>query len=52
MKRLALAVFAVAIAASASASETLPWIHDNYKQAVARAAKEGKPIFVEAWAPW
>jgi hypothetical protein len=37
---------------SVSAKETLPWVHDDYKKAVARAAKEGKPIFVEAWAPW
>ena len=53
MKRLAIALFAAAITAmSASAAETLPWVHDDFKQAVARAAKEGKPIFVEAWAPW
>ena len=35
-----------------SAKETLPWVHDDFRQAVARASKEGKPIFVEAWAPW
>ena len=51
MRRLAFAVL-LTVAATASAAETLPWVHDNYKGAVARATKEGKPIFVEAWAPW
>ena len=51
MRRAALA-FVLTLATTASAAETLPWIRDDYKQAVARAAKEKKPIFVEAWAPW
>ena len=51
MKRLALAVM-MTLAVGVSAKETLPWVHDDFKQAAARAAKEGKPIFVEAWAPW
>ena len=51
MKSLAIAI-AISAAMSASAAETLPWVHDDYKQAVARAAKEKKPIFIEAWAPW
>lgn len=51
MRTLILAA-AIAAATSVSAAETLPWVHDDYKQAVARAAKEHKPIFVEAWAPW
>ena len=48
-------VFAVALlfaASSVAAAETLPFIHDDYAKAVARASKENKPIFVEAWAPW
>lgn len=51
MKTILTAV-ALATALSAQAAETLPWVHDDFKQAVARAAKESKPIFVEAWAPW
>ena len=39
-------------ATSVAAAETLPFIHDDYAKAVARATKENKPIFVEAWAPW
>lgn len=48
-------MFVVALllgASSVAAAETLPFIHDDYAKAIARATKENKPIFVEAWAPW
>jgi len=30
----------------------LPFIQDNYKQALTQAKHRKQPIFVEAWAPW
>ena len=30
----------------------LPFIQDNYKQALAQAKQRKQPIFVECWAPW
>jgi hypothetical protein len=30
----------------------LPFMQDNYKQALARATERKQPIFVECWAPW
>lgn len=51
MKRLLLAL-ALAVAATASAKEVLPFIEDDYRTAVARAKSKNVPIFVEAWAPW
>jgi hypothetical protein len=33
-------------------SAELPFIQDNYTQAVARAKAKNVPIFVETWAPW
>ncbi|MHB0970638.1 MAG: hypothetical protein ACYC7A_19235 [Thermoanaerobaculia bacterium] len=32
--------------------QILPFIHDDYAQALARAKTKKVPIFVEAWAPW
>jgi hypothetical protein len=49
---IAAAVLVTAIGGAAQAAETLPFIHDDYSKAVARASKEHRPIFVEAWAPW
>ena len=51
MKRLLL-VLALALTATASAKEVLPFIEDDYRTAVARAKAKNVPIFVEAWAPW
>ena len=36
----------------ASAKEVLPFIADDYPKALALARAEGKPIFLETWAPW
>jgi hypothetical protein len=30
----------------------LPFIQDNYQQALAQAKQRKQPIFVECWAPW
>ena len=30
----------------------LPFIADDYPRALAAARAQGKPIFLEAWAPW
>ena len=30
----------------------LPFIEDDFEGALARAKAEGKPLFVDAWAPW
>ncbi len=49
-RRLAVGFLVALFAGSAFAK--LPFIEDNYKQAVARARTEKLPIFVEAWAPW
>ncbi|MFI5198369.1 MAG: hypothetical protein ACHQJD_07105 [Thermoanaerobaculia bacterium] len=32
--------------------EILPFIADDYPRALAAARAQGKPIFLEAWAPW
>jgi hypothetical protein len=32
--------------------EILPFIADDYPRALAEARAQGKPIFLEAWAPW
>ncbi len=45
-------VMASAMAGSAMAADTLPFIEDDYAKAMARAKAKNVPIFVEAWAPW
>jgi len=37
---------------SAAASETVPWIADDYAKALAEARARKVPIFIESWAPW
>jgi hypothetical protein len=36
----------------ASVSASLPWVEDNYAQALAAAKARHVPLFVEVWAPW
>jgi hypothetical protein len=36
----------------AAAAPGLPWIDDNYAQALAAAKARHVPVFVEVWAPW
>ena len=38
--------------ATAAGHQPLPFIHDDYPRALAEAKRRGKPLFVDAWAPW
>jgi hypothetical protein len=51
MKRLLLSLFILAAFTSTMVAE-LPFVQDNYKQALAQARERKQPIFVECWAPW
>ena len=51
MKRLLLSLLIVAGLTPTLLAE-LPFIRDNYKQALAQAKQRKQPIFVECWAPW
>ncbi len=47
------AILTACLAALApSLAEVLPFIADDYPKALALARAEGKPIFLETWAPW
>jgi len=35
-----------------SAAASLPFIENDFAQAVARATQANLPLFVEVWAPW
>jgi hypothetical protein len=37
---------------SAGGAIALPFIENDYPQAVAKAREVGLPLFVEVWAPW
>lgn len=50
MKRLATGVVLAFLASTTFAN--IPFIEDNFKEAVARAKTKNAPIFVETWAPW
>ena len=52
MKRTLAVALLLALAATAGASEVLPFIEDDYAKAVSLAKSKNVPIFVEAWAPW
>lgn len=51
MKRLLLPLLILASLTPAMFAE-LPFIQDNYTQALAQAKQRKQPIFVECWAPW
>lgn len=51
MKRLLLSLLMMAAVAPTLVAE-LPFIQDNYKQALVQAKQRKQPIFVECWAPW
>ena len=38
--------------APSATRDVLPFIADDYPQALAMARAQEKPIFLEAWAPW
>ncbi len=46
------AAFAAAAGPAPAAKSVLPWIEDDYGQALSEARAKKVPIFVEAWAPW
>ena len=56
MHKLRRAAFAVtllaAILAGAPAKRGLPFIEDDYQQALQQARTRKLPLFIEAWAPW
>jgi hypothetical protein len=51
MKKLLLSLLMVGALAPTLLAE-LPFIQDNYTQALAQAKQRKRPIFVECWAPW
>jgi endonuclease YncB( thermonuclease family) len=48
----ALAAAATLAGAAPARRGPLPFIEDNYAEALAQARAKKLPIFVEAWAPW
>jgi endonuclease YncB( thermonuclease family) len=47
------AAMLVALAAPVVAeSAPLPFLHDDYANALAQAKQRHLPVFVEVWAPW
>jgi hypothetical protein len=45
-------LFLTVASAAASAAAGLPFIHDDYPRALAKAKQRNVPLFVECWAPW
>jgi len=43
---------ALAMPVLAATSSHLPFINDNYSEALLQAKQRKLPIFVEVWAPW
>ena len=52
LRNFTFSLLLLAAAAPAFAKEVLPWVENDYTQAVARARAAHVPIFAEAWAPW
>ena len=51
MRRLFLSLL-ILVGLTSTVLAELPFIQDNYKQALTQAKHRKQPIFVEAWAPW
>ena len=51
MKRLLLSLLILAGLTPTLMAE-LPFIQDNYAQALEQAKQRKQPMFVECWAPW
>ena len=51
MKKLLLSLLILACFTPTLVAE-LPFVQDNYKQALEQAKQRKHPIFVECWAPW
>jgi sensor domain CHASE-containing protein len=52
MKRLLLLSLFILAAFTPALFAELPFIQDNYAQALEQAKQRKQPIFVECWAPW
>ena len=50
-KALIISLFALSVAPAVAAAG-LPFIRDQYGQALAQAKQRNQPLFVECWAPW
>ena len=46
------ALLALLLAVQAAPAARLPFLHDDWPGALARAKARDLPIVVEAWAPW
>jgi hypothetical protein len=45
-------LLAMAPLGGAASAPVLPFMSNNYLQALDEARARGAPIFIEAWAPW
>jgi thioredoxin-like negative regulator of GroEL len=52
MMRFARTAAALALVAISAAAAEVPFIEDNYGQAIARGRDKDRPVFIETWAPW
>ncbi len=50
--RAAIPPLTVTTAAPAATTPVLVFVEDDYPRALAQAVAQGKPLFVDAWAPW
>ena len=51
-RRFVLSALFALVAGSASAKMSLPFIENDFDKAMAAAKEQGRPVFVEVWAPW
>lgn len=51
-RAIAILVLILSSAALSGTSEKLPFIHDDYPNALKQARQSHLPVFVEVWAPW
>jgi hypothetical protein len=52
MRSLPVFLFLLLSSINATAREAVPFINDDFSQAITQAKGKKQPIFVEAWAPW
>ena len=45
-------MFILLSASNVPAKEAVPFINDDFAQALMQGKGKNRPIFVEAWAPW
>lgn len=49
---IAIVVLILSSAALGASAEKLPFIQDDYLNAIKQARQNHLPVFVEVWAPW